>query len=69
MGKDVRKKCQRHGVSLSEIEKLYLGRVSILSKLSYPGTEIRFLVIGRSLIGRHIFVAFGGRSFLPRRAA
>ena len=53
-----RKKCQAHGVSLAEIESLFADRVSILPDLSHSDAETRFLAIGRSLEGRHIFVAF-----------
>ncbi len=52
-----REKCQGHGVSLVEIEGLFTGEVAIWPDLAHSRDETRFLAIGRSLKGRHIFVA------------
>ena len=53
-----REKCQSHGVSLTEIEELFAGQVTIVPDLAHSESETRFLAIGQSLKARHIFVAF-----------
>ena len=53
-----RAKCARHGVSMSEIEELFRGEVGIFPDPAHSLRETRFLGIGRTLAGRHVFVAF-----------
>jgi uncharacterized DUF497 family protein len=64
-----RGKCQKHGVSLDEIEAL-LGATPRVAG-SRPGslTEDRFIAVGRNADGRPLFVAFtirmkGGRPLI-----
>lgn len=51
-------KCEKHGVTRTEIEELFFGVVTVLGdeRHSTPN-EQRHLAIGQSLDGRHILVA------------
>lgn len=51
-------KCQKHGVSLTEIEALFAGPVAIVP--TKPGTDLngRSVAIGRTVEGRSLFVVF-----------
>ncbi len=53
-----RGKCARHGVSISEIESVFLGEIAIHPDLAHSTRETRYLGIGRSATGRHVFTAF-----------
>ena len=53
-----RAKCQKHGVSLAEIEALFSESIAIKPDLTHSADETRFLGIGRTAQGRHVFVAF-----------
>ncbi|MEC4814366.1 MAG: BrnT family toxin, partial [Scytonema sp. PMC 1069.18] len=52
-------KCQKHGVSIEEIETLFFNpKVAIAPDIKHSEAEERFLAIGVSTSRRHIFVAF-----------
>ena len=53
-----RKKCQKHGVSLVEIEALFSQPVMMLPDQAHSMTEARLKAIGRTETGRNIFVVF-----------
>ena len=53
-----RAKCQRHGVSIAEIESVFEGRVIIIPDDDHSVVERRLRAIGRALSGRHVFVVF-----------
>lgn len=53
-----RGKCLKHGVSLNEIEALFSGPIAISPDLAHSTSETRFLGIGRTAEGRHVFIAF-----------
>ncbi len=53
-----REKCQKHGVTQSELEAMFGGMVAIKPDLAHSNAETRLLGIGRGSDGRHIFVAF-----------
>jgi uncharacterized DUF497 family protein len=53
-----RTKCLKHGVSLAEIEALFLGSIAIKPDLAHSSVETRYLGIGRTAQGRHVIVAF-----------
>lgn len=57
-----RKKCQQHGVSLQEIEDLFLGSVAVLPDLAHSKDEQRFHAVGKNRQGRYIFLVFTLRS-------
>jgi uncharacterized DUF497 family protein len=53
-----RKKCQKHGVSIAEIESLFGRVVKIAPDLQHSLTEERFKAIGKTDTGRNVLVAF-----------
>ena len=53
-----REKCQKHGVSIGEIESLFGGVILTARDVQHSGNEERFKAIGFSKTGRAIFVAF-----------
>jgi uncharacterized DUF497 family protein len=53
-----REKCRKHGVSLDEIEALFSGSIAIRPDLAHSRNETRFLGVGRTELGRHVFIAF-----------
>jgi uncharacterized DUF497 family protein len=54
-----RDKCQKHGVSIADIEGLFAGaEVMIRPDVAHSRTETRFLAIGQSPAGQFILVAF-----------
>lgn len=54
-----REKCQKHGVSLDEIEGLFLdGAPLVLPDQRHSASERRLLAIGRTTKGRHLYVVF-----------
>jgi uncharacterized DUF497 family protein len=53
-----RAKCQKHGVSIAEIEALLTGRPRITPDLKHSGREDRLIAVGRAATGRPLFVAF-----------
>jgi uncharacterized protein len=57
-----REKCQKHGVSLSEIESVFARPVIILPDKENLQGERRFRAIGSTLHGRRAFVVFTWRS-------
>jgi uncharacterized DUF497 family protein len=65
-----RDKCQKHGVTLAEIEEIFTGPVSIYPDPDHSKAESRFLGIGQLPgNGRYIFAAFtirqrDGKSYL-----
>jgi uncharacterized DUF497 family protein len=56
-----RDKCQKHGVSIGEIESVFYGAVVILPDPNHSGAEQRFRAIGKTSEGRPIFVVFTER--------
>ena len=56
-----RRKCQKHGVSIAEIEMLFGSTPLVTPDLGHSQTEERHIAIGRTLSGRPVFVAFAYR--------
>jgi uncharacterized DUF497 family protein len=50
--------CQRHGVSVAEIEALLRGNPRVAPDLEHSRFEDRLIAVGRSERGRPLFVAF-----------
>lgn len=64
-----RDKCQKHGVSLEEIEEIFVNGPRVAPDLKHSADEQRFIAIGRTGEGRPVFVAFmirskGGRNYI-----
>jgi hypothetical protein len=53
-----REKCQKHGVTLLEIEDIFTHPVMILPDHAHSITEQRLRAIGRTEAGRYVFVVF-----------
>ena len=52
------KKCQKHGVSIAEIESVFSRPVVVLPDKENPQGEQRFRAIGTTFESRKIFVVF-----------
>jgi uncharacterized DUF497 family protein len=65
-----REKCQKHGISIAEIESVFSRPVVILPDKENPQSERRFRAIGSTSKGRQAFVVFTlrnhGKSVLVR---
>jgi len=59
-------KCQKHGVSIAEIESLFSRPVLILDDVANSEREIRFRAIGVAEGGRHVFCVFTLRGHFIR---
>ena len=64
-----REKCQKHKVSISEIEAMFEGPVFVASAPPHSVEEERFKAIGAGAAGRKLLVVFtwrklGGESFI-----
>lgn len=53
-----RDKCQSHGVTLDEIEALFVSGASAIPDVSHSHEEDRFIAVGRNRAGRPLFVIF-----------
>ena len=53
-----RAKCQQHGVSLVEIEGLFSDVLHVAPDPEHSAAETRFLAVGLTPHGRHVFLAF-----------
>jgi uncharacterized DUF497 family protein len=53
-----RQKCQKHGVTVAEIEAILSNNPTIAPDIKHAGSEDRFIAVGRNNIGRPIFIAF-----------
>ena len=56
-----REKCQRHGVSLAEIESLFRGVPLVGPDAGHSVVERRFRAVGVTAAGRSLFVVFTWR--------
>lgn len=62
-----RAKCQKHGVSIVEIESLFLRGPRIAPDLKHSVDEDRLIAAGKTSAGRPLFVAFTIRTKDGRR--
>jgi uncharacterized DUF497 family protein len=53
-----RRKCQTHGVSMGEIEAIFMAEPRVAPDAVHSQDEDRLIAIGRTGTGRPIFVAF-----------
>ena len=51
-------KCQKHGVSIAEIEFALGNDPRITPGFSHSGGEVRYIAVGRTQEGRAVFIAF-----------
>ena len=64
-----RAKCQKHGVSVAEVEGLFSRPLLILPDAMHSETEERLWAIGKTASGRSVFLVFtirerGGKRFI-----
>jgi uncharacterized protein len=57
-----RDKCEKHGVSIAEIEALLVANPRVAPDLRHSGNEERLVAVGRNSQGRALFVVFTIRS-------
>ena len=62
-----RRKCQKHGVSITEIESLFNDNPALATDAEHSRTEMRVRAVGRTTAGRYVFVVFTVRSKLGKR--
>jgi uncharacterized DUF497 family protein len=53
-----RSKCQKHGVSIVEIESLFSGTLLVAPDILHSGTEQRFRAVGLTIKRRALFIVF-----------
>jgi uncharacterized protein len=53
-----REKCQKHGVSIAEIEEIFSNNPRVAPDLKHSDDEDRRIAVGRTNEGRPVFVAF-----------
>jgi len=53
-------KCQKHGVSIMEIEQLFMEPPAplMMHDVAHSQDEQRFLAVGQTQAGRYVFIAF-----------
>lgn len=62
-----RHKCQKHGVSIGEIERLFESTVLVGPDVAHSSAEQRFRAIGSASTGRRVFLIFTWRMKEGRR--
>ena len=62
-----RRKCQKHGVSIAEIEALFSGAPRVAPDPKHSKEEDRLIAVGRTSSGRALFVGFTLRKRNKRR--
>ncbi|HMB84501.1 MAG TPA: BrnT family toxin [Terriglobales bacterium] len=62
-----RSKCQKHGVSIAEIEALFVRGPRVAPDPKHSADEDRLIAVGKTSAGRPLFVAFTMRTKEGRR--
>jgi uncharacterized protein len=62
-----RAKCQKHGLSITEIEAVFADNPRIAPDPKHSADEDRLIAVGRTSTGRPVFVAFTIRTINRRR--
>jgi len=62
-----RKKCQKHGVSIAQIESLFRHGPRVAPDPKHSSGEDRLIAVGRASTGPALFVAFTVRTKNKRR--
>jgi uncharacterized DUF497 family protein len=60
-------KCQKHGVSIEEIEAMFAGEPRYAPDTVHSVTEQRYLATGRTAVGRPLLIVFTIREREQRR--
>ena len=56
------RKCEKHGMSIGEIESLFLGNPSIFPDIKHSESETRYIAIGKTMNDRFALVVFTYRT-------
>jgi uncharacterized DUF497 family protein len=59
-------KCQKHGLSIKEIEEFFRGKLFVSSDIRHSQEEERLLAVGCSSSGKPMFVVFALRNNMIR---
>ena len=62
-----RAKCQKHGVSVAEVEGLFIRPLLIIPDASHSQSEERLRAIGKTARGRSVFLVFTIRELAGKR--
>ena len=62
-----RAKCEKHGVSIAEIEALFVSGPRVAPDPKHSADEDRLIAVGKTSAGRPLFVAFTMRTKEGRR--
>jgi uncharacterized DUF497 family protein len=62
-----RRKCQKHGVSIAEIESLFDRSILVGPDAAHSAVEQRFRAMGAGADGRNVFLVFTWRTTAGRR--
>ena len=57
-----RAKCQKHGVSIAEIEALFMADPFVAPAWKHSKKEDRLIAVGKTASGRGVFIAFTMRT-------
>ena len=66
-----REKCKRHGISLEEVESVFINQPRVLPDIKHSEDEERFHAIGKTNKGRYTYIVFtfrqgpGGKLIRP----
>ena len=60
-------KCQKHGVTLDEIESAFRGPMRVFPDPAHSKTETRYVGIGNTAARRHVLIAFTYRTIQDQR--
>lgn len=55
-------KCQKHGVSIAEVESIFYGTPLVAPDIQHSDNEQRFRAVGITLKTRYLFVVFTMRA-------
>jgi len=55
-------KCQKHGVSIGEIEYVFKNDISVYPDVKHSEQEIRYFAVGVNRTNKHVFIVFTYRS-------
>ena len=61
-----RRKCEKHGVCLDEIEEVFWGGPAVFPDPAHSQTEERLRAIGTTYQGRYVFIVFTLRNHAER---
>jgi uncharacterized protein len=58
LGQWQHQKCQKHSVTIDEIESVFLGQVMVFPDETHSQNETRYHAVGKTNAGRFVFLVF-----------